>query len=110
MCWPRFGVPVADVEGAQALFPGGLGYGLFWGTNEIPEPVKFAQCEAALRYLTGVDMLPDLERGGRVLEQRVDVISTRYSESAPAETRFLAIEAMLRPFLRSSASTELVRA
>lgn len=109
MCWPRFGVPVADMEGAIALFPTGFGYGLYWDTNEIPEPVKQAQCEAALRYLTGTDMLPDLDRGGQVIMERVDVITTQYSSGAPAGTRFLAVEALLRPFLKSGNSVELVR-
>jgi hypothetical protein len=109
MCWPRFGVPVADMEGSISLYPSGFGYGLYWNTNEVPEPVKQAQCEAALRYLAGTEMLPDLERGGQVVMERVDVITTQYASGAPAGTRFLAVEALLRPFLKSSASVDLVR-
>ena len=109
MCWPRFGVPVADMEGAIALYPTGFGYGLYWNTNEIPEAVKQAQCEAAFRYLAGTDMMPDLKRGGQVVMKRVDIITTQYASGAPAGTRFLAVEALLRPFLKSSASVELVR-
>lgn len=112
MCWPRYGVPVADCNGPAypgATFSAGSIYGLYWNNNEIPEQVKQAQCEAALRYLAGTNMLPDLERGGQVVMERVDVITTQYANGAPAGTRFLAVEALLRPFLKSSASVDLVR-
>lgn len=102
MCWPRYDVPLPGASG-------GGSYANCWPSNEIPEAVKQAQCEAALRYLAGTDMLPDLERGGQVVMERVDVITTQYASGAPAGTRFLAVEALLRPFLKSSASVDLVR-
>jgi len=106
MCWPRYDVPLPGDSGANYLRSY---YVNCWPSNEIPEAVKQAQCEAALRYLAGTDMLPDLERGGQVVMERVDVITTQYANGAPAGTRFLAVEALLRPFLKSSASVTLVR-
>lgn len=114
MCWPRYGVPMQGGSGMTYygnLYTAGsvYAYTACWPSNTVPEKVKQAQCEAALRYLTGTDMLPDLERGGQVVMERVDVITTQYANGAPAGTRFLAVEALLRPFLKSSASIELVR-
>ncbi len=114
MCWPRYGVPM---QGGSMMtyygnlyFAGGVyDYTACWPSNTVPEKVKQAQCEAALRYLAGTEMLPDLKRGGQVVMKRVDIITTQYASGAPATTRFLAVESLLRPFLKSSASVELVR-
>lgn len=113
MCWPRYNVPMQNASGmacaGYGYAYGAGGYYAYWPSNEIPEAVKQAQCEAALRYLTGTDMLPDLARGGQIVMKRVDVITTQYASNAPAGTRFLAVEALLRPFLGSTNSVELVR-
>jgi hypothetical protein len=106
MCWPRYNVPLPGSSSANYLRSY---YADCWPSNEIPDAILQAQCEAALRYLTGTEMLPDLERGGQVFMERVDVITTQYASGAPAGTRFLAVEALLRPFLKSSASVDLVR-
>lgn len=114
MCWPRYGVPVADCNGPAypgATFSAASIYGLYWNNNEIPEQVRFAQCEAALRYLTGTDMLPDLDRGGQIVMKRVEgAVTTQYANGAPAGKVFQAVNRLLQPFLKSSASVELVRA
>lgn len=114
MCWPRYGVPMQGGSGLTTygnLYNAGsvYAYTACWPSNIVPEKVKQAQCEAALRYLAGTDMLPDLKRGGQIIMKRVDIITTQYASGAPAGTRFLAVEALLRPFLKSSASVELVR-
>ena len=113
MCWPRYNMPLQNSSGmacaGYSYAYGAGGYYAYWPSNEIPEPVKQAQCEAALRYLAGTEMLPDLKRGGQIVMKRVDVITTQYASSAPAGTRFLAVEALLRPFLKSGNSVELVR-
>lgn len=109
MCWPRFGVQVADMLGAVTIFPAGIGYGLYWPTNVIPEPIKFAQCEAALRYLTGTDMMPDLDRGGLESSVRLGPIQTTYEPGAPPGMTFPAIKALLKTFLKSDASVEMIR-
>jgi len=113
MAWPRYGVPADDGDGPAypgAIYYAAAGfYSLYWDNNEIPEIIKQAQCEAALRYLSGTDMMPDLERGGLVLTERVGPVEQQYSQAAPGTTRFTAIEAMLRPFLRCPGNTEVVR-
>lgn len=110
LCWPRFGVPVPDFQPLTDTYGMGTTWGMYWPSNEIPEPVKMAQCEAALRYLQGTDMLPDLDRGGLVLHQKVDVIEKTFASFAPGGTTFQSVLALLRPFLKSSASVEMVRA
>lgn len=108
MCWPRYAVPVADFI-AMADMHGVEGWGMYWPSNEVPDVIKYAQCEAALRYLVGTDMLPDLARGGLVLNEKVDVLSNTYASFAPAGTTFQSVMALLRPFLKSSNSVEMVR-
>ncbi len=112
LCWPRVGVPI-NMGCSRSYYQDGFLMGQahtgYWPSNEIPEKVKQAQCEAALRYLTGTDMLPDLKRGGQIIMKRVDVITTQYANGAPAGTRFLAVEALLRPFLKSGNVVDLVR-
>lgn len=112
LCWPRVGVPInqgCTRSYYQDGFIMGQTYTGCWPSNEIPDPILHAQCEAALRYLTGSDMLPDLKRGGQIIMKRVDIITTQYASGAPAGTTFPAIERLLRPFLKSSASVDLVR-
>lgn len=114
MCWPRYGVPMQSGSGMTTygnLYNAGsvYAYTACWPSNTVPEKVKQAQCEAALRYLAGTDMLPDLDRGGQIVMKRVDIITTQYASGAPAGTRFQAVEALLRPFLKSSAGVTLVR-
>ncbi|MFU2207222.1 DnaT-like ssDNA-binding protein [Solidesulfovibrio sp. C21] len=112
LCWPRVGVPInqgCTRSYYQDGFLMGQTYTGYWPSNEIPDAILQAQCEAALRYLAGTDMLPDLARGGQIVMKRVDIITTQYASGAPAGTRFQAVEALLRPFLKSSASVDLVR-
>lgn len=113
LCWPRVGVPINQGCTRSYFTDGfimGQTYTGYWPSTEIPEAIKYAQCEAALRYLVGTDMLPDLERGGMVVREKVDVLETEYSGAAPAGTAFQSVMALLRPFLKSSNSVELVRA
>lgn len=114
MCWPRYGVPMQGGSGmayyGNLYLAGGVyDYTACWPSGAVPEKVKQAQCEAALRYLVGTDMMPDLKRGGQVVMKRVDIITTQYANGAPAGTTFPAIERLLRGFLKSSTGVTLVR-
>lgn len=95
LAWPRNSV--LDEDG-YAVDP-----------ETIPQRVKDACCEAALRMLAG-DMEPDLARGGRILSESVGEISVTYSEGAPAGTRYPAIDALLRGILKSGSTVEMIRA
>jgi hypothetical protein len=111
MCWPRFGVPIEDwtVTGHASGLPAWASYGMYWASNEVPYLVLYAQCEAALRYLVGTDMMPDLPRGGLTLREKVGPVDITYMASAPAGTTFQSVMAWIRPLLKSKNSIELVR-
>ena len=59
--------------------------------------VVSAACEAAYRYFTGADMMPDVDRGGQVISESVGSISVTYASGAPAGTTFSVIDALLYP-------------
>ncbi len=65
----------------------------------VPDTVKYATCEAALRAFQGTDLMPDMERGGQVIQETIGPISTTYAAGAPAGTRFSIIEGLLAPCL-----------
>lgn len=62
----------------------------------VPACVRNAACEAALRVFQGVDMLPDLERGGAVVSESIGGVSITYASGAPAGTRYCVLDALLR--------------
>lgn len=87
--WPRYEVPRRDI--------GAVGYLLaFWSATEVPEPVKRACAELALRASSG-DLLGDV--GRPTIEETVGPITVRYAEGARQTTRYPAIEGMLAPLL-----------
>lgn len=96
--WPRVGVP--DRNGWAIDY------------NEIPRDIKWGQCEIAYRYFSGSDMLPDLERGGAVVREKVvDAIEVQYASWADGNTKFQYVTAVLRPYLNSIGSkVMLIRA
>jgi hypothetical protein len=62
----------------------------------VPNDIKKAVCLVAIRLLNGINMSPDLERGGKVIREKIDVIDISYSEGASATTRFLEIDNLLK--------------
>lgn len=77
--------------------------------ENVPTAVRRATCEAALKLFLGTDLMPDLDRGGKVISETVGPISTTYSSGAPAGTRFEMIESILRGCLNGGASVRMVR-
>lgn len=80
LAWPRFDVIDQD--------------GFHLASNQVPALVKDAVCEAALRAIQA-DLTPDLERGGQIKRQKVDVIETEYKDDAPAGKTYPEIESKL---------------
>lgn len=55
-------------------------------------PIEWAKAHALATFEASQGTLsPNLERGGQVIEETVDVITTRWADSAPAETTFQKI-------------------
>jgi len=77
--------------------------------EDVPDAVKYATCEAALRAFQGMDLMPDMERGGQVIQETIGPISTTYAAGAPAGTRYDMIEGLLRSCL-SGGGLRMVRA
>lgn len=94
LAWPRY--DVVDPDGWDI------------DSDEVPQEVVSACCEAALRALT-TDMQPDLERGGAVKSETVGPVSVTYADGASAKTKFTAIDDLLSGLVRSSSTGRLVR-
>ena len=77
LCWPRFGV--MDQDGFQLA------------SDTVPSLLKNAVCEAALRAIQS-DLTPDLDRGGEIKSQTVDVIEIEYKDNAPPGKVYPEIE------------------
>jgi hypothetical protein len=77
--------------------------------NIIPEIVKRACAELALKVMSA-ELSPDLTRG--IVREKIGPLETEYDKASPERTRYSAIEAMLRPFLRPGGgiSMGLIRA
>lgn len=110
LMWPRAGVKLSD---PQDLFGVPLSYydvsyAGFIPITTIPQKLKDAQCEAALRAISG-DLASDLDRGGKISSITVGPISQSFSESAPATTTYQIIDLLLSQFIKTSANVSLVR-
>ncbi|MEQ8396505.1 DnaT-like ssDNA-binding protein [Thalassobaculum sp.] len=92
LAWPRAGA--RDSEGRVV--------------DGIPDRVKAACAELALIALTQ-DLAPPLERGGRVLSERVGSVEISYAAEAPAGRSFPAVDALLRGLTRPTENGVPVR-
>jgi len=99
MEWPRTGVsfPYSD----------GSGYCCFLPSNQIPQRLKDAQCELALRALSG-DLSADAPAG--IKREKVDVLETEYFPGAPTgQTAYAAVDQLLSDYLKPLGSGDLLR-
>lgn len=71
----------------------------------IPQAVEYANCEAGILKLQGVDLLPRLERGGAVKRERFKAgsaeIETEYDGAPPAHDRITAIDGLLTGLVKA---------
>lgn len=111
LAWPRYG---ENTEGWNGIVSPDSPYvgvidedGYNVGTSTVPMKVKDACCEMALRFLTGADPEPDLDRGGRIKMLQVDVLRTEYESGAPAAPTYTVVDRLLRGLLRSSSTNVL---
>jgi hypothetical protein len=66
----------------------------------IPEDLKRAQIELAVRSLAG-DLQADRSRGGAVKREKVDVIEVEYFDGAPGGTRYVQVDEYLSRLLKA---------
>lgn len=87
LAWPRSGVYI---------------YGTMLADDAIPQSLLDAQCRLAIEADAGTPLLPTVPVGGRgsMIEQKVDVITTKWAEgsnnSAPI---FTAVNGLLKPLM-----------
>lgn len=83
--WPRAGV----VYRGEA-----------YDETKIPQQVKDATCEAALREIAKPGSLsPDRQRGGAIKELKAGSVDITFADNAPIETMFTAIDGLLSGLL-----------
>jgi hypothetical protein len=93
MEWPRAGV---ETEDGQAL-----------DITTIPQRLKDAQCELALRALSG-PLADDLNASVR--REKVDVLETEYAPGAkPGQIEYQIVDQLLSDLLKPSGSSDLLR-
>jgi hypothetical protein len=89
LAWPRTGVYV---------------YGTALADDAIPQSLKDAQCRLALDVDAGVALLPTVGAGskGSMIEQTVDVITTKWAEGANnTQPVFTAANGLLKPLMNA---------
>lgn len=101
MEWPRKGVLVdysqSYVSPSEGCLP----------ITSIPRRLKEAQCELALRALAG-ELAKDSDIS--IKREKVDVLDTEYAEGVKkGKISYRVIDHLLKDFLTSSSSSELVR-
>lgn len=105
--WPRVGVTPDDAQNPFSTQVGyGYGYKYVLPYTSVPNEVKNACCELALRAAAG-PLLPDLET--RIVQETVGPITTRYDMNSPQFIRYAQVDSILSPLLTSGGSGATVR-
>jgi hypothetical protein len=89
--WPRYDVVISDY-----LFP----------CDEIPQRLKDACCELALRALSA-PLADDITAG--VKREKIDVIETEYFQGAAPGTTYPLVDQLLSDYLKPSGSADVLR-
>jgi len=114
--WPRDGVVIIGVSAGWGVhYSAYYGYpgGVILGNTVIPQQLKDATAEAALRELASPGSLtPDQIPSKRVLRQAVGPISTEYANTTDTRPVVTLIDELLAPLLsrQSALSGSLARA
>lgn len=83
--WPRAGV---------------IYRGEAYDETKIPQQIKDATCEAAIREFAKPGSLsPDRQRGGAIKEIQAGSVDITFADNAPIETTFTAIDGLLSGLL-----------
>jgi hypothetical protein len=112
LAWPR----MASVSTYYTSTSTGVIYdqdGHYIDSDEVPAQVKWANAEAALLVIQGVDLEPRIERGGEIASEMVKAgpvaTQTTYTAGAPARDRITVIDDYLSGLVTSGMQTRMVR-
>ena len=90
--WPRLYVPIKD-----------FGFILnYYDPDSVPTDVKNACAELALKAATA-DLLADTTQ--QILSETIGPIKTDYDKFSPQNTRYAAVEALLKPYFSGSSNS-----
>ena len=107
MEWPRYGVDIGNMAPMiGGVYLNGAILNQFLPSDEIPQRVKDAQCELALRALSA-DLNTDIATG--VVSKKVDVLETTYNPYSTRQTIYPFVDSLLSDYLKSANSCEAVR-
>ena len=69
-------------------------------SDDIPDNLQRAQVEAGIRFNTDATApQPDLDRGGKVKSEKVDVITVVYMDGASSRTMYTQVDELLNDLL-----------
>jgi hypothetical protein len=105
LSWPRSFVPREDYEYAGLNGYTVIGGNYYYPDDEVPQEVKNACAELALKASTDT-LAPDIEQ--RVKREKVGPLEVEYADYSPAFTQYRAIDNMLSPFLKAGGSASMV--
>jgi hypothetical protein len=112
LAWPR----MASVSSYYNSVSTGVIYdadGHYIDSDEIPAQVKYANAEAALLIIEGVDLEPRLAYGGAVQSKTVKagpvMTSTTYRDGASTRDVLTVIDGYLSGLINSGLQTKMVR-
>lgn len=100
--WPRYDVPIYDTPGGYRGFPA------VYAFNIVPEQVKQASAELALRTSQGLTLSPDLKDS--VKSKKVGPIEVVYERGSRGIIEFSSVDDVLRPLLGARNSFPVRRA
>ena len=108
LSWPRYGVALESASPViNGVYYGGVPVNNFLISTAIPQRLKDATCEAALRALTG-PLLLDSDRS--IQREKIDVIETTYfAGTAPGQLSYPVIDQLLSDYLLPRNGGDLVR-
>jgi hypothetical protein len=96
--WPR--VNVVDRNG-------------YWiSSTAIPPQIKWIQAELAVRFLNGDNPLPDKDTTGNIVRERIEgAIEIEYERGGYKQVPYQPyLDALLKPWIKSSISIQIFRA
>jgi hypothetical protein len=108
--WPRSGVRLSDPSVFVGVSPSfyDVAYSGFLPDNVIPQRLKDACCEAALRELSS-RLSADQKRGGKVQSVTIGPITQSFSADAPGGNSYPVIDQLLVALLNPRGSITLER-
>ncbi len=78
--------------------------GYYYDSTELPQTLKDATAECAIKYASSTDMLPDLTANGVIESQTVGPISITYAGGKSPNASYQLVAALVRDLVTSAGS------